>query len=385
MTYGEPFDIIVIGGGIVGLTAAIAMRQRHFNVLIIDKNAFQPTTQTTKRVYALNHASIHLLHTLGVWQRCEEMDRSPYRQMHIWDTTNHATLDFDARLQGKSELGFIIEENSLKTALLKQGQEEGVVYQPETEALTLTEKEQCITVKTSRETLSASLVIITDGAQSALHATLNIKITTWPYHQHALIATVNTEKSHQATAYQVFTAEGPLAFLPLKNPYECSIVWSSQKATSLATLDEDTFNQTLTTTFENTLGPCKLMSARHLFPLHMRHTQQYHGQRWILMGDAAHTIHPLAGLGLNLGLADLTTWLMLCDQNPKKPFTPKTLGAYQRARKHAAWQIIVLLEALKMIFVNSLTPLSFIRGIGLDVINQLPTLKRLLINYAAGE
>jgi 2-octaprenylphenol hydroxylase len=381
-------EVLIVGGGIVGLSAAIAMSQRGFRVAVLDKGALQtPGMQSTKRVYALNAASVNLLKSLKIWQHLDTSLMSPYRQMHIWDAANHATLDFDARALGKSELGFILEEDALKSALLKQCSYDQVNLYPETEAQTLTETDDAIIVHTVQHTFSASFLFITDGAQSNLRQQLNIPMTTWPYHQHAIVATIQTKAPHQETAYQVFTQDGPLAFLPLNHPNQCSIVWSTSptKANALLTLTEDAFEIELKSTFEGKLGACSLLSSRQSFPLHMRHTQQYHGQHWVLMGDAAHTIHPLAGLGLNLGLADLQTWLTLSEENKSKLSTQKRLSAYQRARKNATWQVIALMEALKMTFSNPVSWIQCIRGLGVNTINHLAPLKRIFMAYAAGE
>ena len=363
------------------------MSQRGFHVSILDKGALQhPAIQSSKRVYALNAASVNLLQSLNIWQHLDKSEMSPYRQMHIWDRANHATLDFDARASGKSELGFIVEEEALKNALLKQCSADQINLIPNTEAQTLIETNEAIIVHTSQQSFSASLLFITDGAKSSLRQQLNTPMTTWPYHQHAIIATIQTETPHQETAYQVFTQDGPLACLPLNNSYQCSIVWSTstRKANTLMKLTDEEFEAAFISTFEHKLGSCRLISPRQHIPLQMRHTQKYHGQRWVLMGDAAHTIHPLAGLGLNLGLADLHTWLTLSHENKHILYTPRLLSAYQRERKHATWQVITLIEALKMTFANPLSFVQCLRGFGLNTINHLPSLKRLLMEYAAG-
>jgi 2-octaprenylphenol hydroxylase len=381
-------EVLIVGGGIVGLSAAVAMSQRGFRVIVLDKDNLKiPIVQPTKRVYALNSASLNLLKYLKVWQHLDTSEMSPYRQMHIWDAANHATLDFHARALGTSELGFILEEDALKTALLKQCNHDQVHLFPKTAIQTFKETNDAVIVHTMEHTFSTSLLFITDGANSSSRQKLNIPMTTWPYHQHAIVTTIQTETPHQETAYQVFTQDGSLACLPLNHPNQCSIVWSTSptKAGAYLALTEDAFEMTLTSTFEGKLGACRLISSRQCFPLHMRHTQKYHGQRWILMGDAAHTIHPLAGLGLNLGLADLKTWLTLSHENKHVLYTSKQLGAYQRARKNETWKVITLMEALKMTFANPISWVQCIRGFGINTINHLPPLKRLFMAYAAGE
>ena len=234
-------------------------------------------------------------------------------------------------------------------------------------------------------TWQASLLIVADGAASATRQLLSVPITTWPYHQQAIVTTMHTEKPHQKTAYQVFNSDGPLAFLPLADPHQCSIVWSTTKARAqtLVNLPEDEFAQQITEAFAARLGHCQVVGARYQFPLHMRHAKRYSGPRWLLMGDAAHTIHPLAGLGLNVGLADLTAWLAHLGHDKRQAWSNKTLGAYQRQRKYQVWQMIALMEGLKTLFANPLPPVAAFRGLGLRSCNNLQPLKRWFIEQAA--
>lgn len=380
----QAFDVMIIGGGVVGFSAAIAMRQRGFLVAIVDAGslAVDPSIPNT-RVYALNQASQRLLDALGAWSQIKPTNISPYRQMHVWDAKNGAHIDFDARMIGTSQLGVIMEESVLKQALLHEATALGVSLLPEHTVKAVLVSSDGVSLQTETTHWHTQLLIVADGAQSKTRELLGASITTWPYHQDAIIATIQTEKSHQHTAYQVFTSDGPLAFLPLTNPHHCSIVWSTSRARSLMALPDDAFSHALTNTFESKLGACHLLNTRHLFPLHMRHTDRYSGPGWLLMGDAAHTIHPLAGLGLNVGLADLATWLSHLDAN-KTTWSHRILSAYQRERKHAVWQTIALMQGLKTLFTNPLPPLVALRGLGLNACNHWSPLKRLFIEHAAG-
>ena len=148
--------------------------------------------------------------------------------------------------------------------------------------------------------------------------------------------------------------------------------------------NEEEFNQALTKAFSAKLGKVKLVSTRYRFPLYMRHAQNYVGKNWLLLGDAAHTIHPLAGLGLNVGLADIACWQQKMQRNKGVLTSARALGAYQRERKAAVWQTILLMEGFKRLFATSFPPVSLMRAIGLQCCNQLPLLKRLFIQHAAG-
>ena len=382
-----PFDIIIAGGGLIGLSAAIAMRQRGFSVAIVDAGSLTTdTAHTDARVYALNQASLRLLNDLDVGQKVLQSRVSPYAHMHVWDAANGAHIDFDSRMIGTDKLGVIIEESVLKQAALQQAMELGIECFPYCRIQAVQSTENGIHLQAESQTWSAKLLIVADGPTSTTREQLGVSITSWPYHQHAIVATVKTEKPHQHTAYQVFNPDGPLAFLPLIDPHQCSIVWSTstQHAQHLMTLTDAEFSHQLTLAFNQKLGACNAIGKRHPFPLIMRHAKQYSGSNWLLMGDAAHTIHPLAGLGLNVGLADLTCWLKHLDRQKQQALSQKILSAYQRERKHAVWQTIALMGGLKTLFANPLPPVTLLRGLGLNACNHLSPLKRLFIEHAAG-
>lgn len=382
------FDVLVVGGGVVGLTAAIAMAQRKRSVAIIDAGSLSvDVTSTDMRVYAINKASQSLLQQLGAWQYLDSSRVSPYHQMHVWDSSNGAHIDFDSRLIAEQNLGAIIEESILKHALLQKiSSESNISLFPHSAIDEVIDIDNGIKISSQNGTWEGQLLMVADGANSPTRKKLNIELTSWSYNQNALVATVKTEKAHLSTAYQVFNSDGPLAFLPLVDPHQCSIVWSTNlvRAQKMMALDEDEFNLELSRAFAKHLGKVELLSARHQFPLQMRHVKQYAGNRWLLLGDAAHTIHPLAGLGLNVGLADVASWLKVSEQYKGTPCSNRALGAYQRERKHAVWQIILIMEGFKQLFTNNSRPITALRGLGLRMCNEFSPIKRLFIDHAAG-
>ncbi|MCP0914791.1 MULTISPECIES: FAD-dependent monooxygenase [Legionella] len=381
----EYYDVLVLGGGVVGLSAAIAMRQRGYSVGIVDAGMLAADiAKPDARVYAINQASQSLLQALAVWEQIIKSRISPYTNMYIWDAANQAHIEFDARMVGTDRLGTIIEESVLKQALLARAAELGVSFFANNKVHAVAPDSEEIRVAAGANAWRAKLLMIADGANSATRDLLGVELTSWPYHQQAIVVNVRTEYAHQYTAYQVFNADGPLAFLPLADAHECSIVWSTtqQRAQFLMGLSEEKFNQELTRAFAAKLGRVQIASTRYQFPLHMRHVKQYQGMRWMLMGDAAHTIHPLAGLGLNLGLEDISAWLSILDA--QLAWSPKELRAYQRQRKYAVWQMIAAMQGLKTLFANPLRPVIHLRGLGLNACNQLPILKRFFIEQAAG-
>lgn len=395
----QSFDVIVIGGGVVGLTAALAMSKRGFFTALVETGSLTPEPNVPNpRVYAINQASQALLQQLSIWQTLDKARISPYQHMLVWDASNQDQIEFDARMIHANALGHIVEESILKQVLLEQLQQQtNLVFFDHHQVNKIESSHHSIQVQTVtthlprnieniEKTMQAKLLMIADGGQSPCRQLLQVPITTWSYHQHALVAWVNTEKSHQKTAYQVFNPDGPLAFLPFVDQNQCSIVWSTSlaRANQLLALSDEAFSEELTRSFAHKLGQVTVQSARSIFPLTMRHTKQYSGAHWLLLGDAAHTIHPLAGLGLNVGLADLNAWLACLDQHHHSLTSKKALSAYHRQRKLAVWQVILMMDCLKSLFTNRLSPFIALRGIGLRLCNGFLPLKKMLIEYAAG-
>ncbi|PJD93087.1 MAG: 2-polyprenyl-6-methoxyphenol hydroxylase [Legionella sp.] len=383
------FDVLVVGAGVVGLTAALAMAQKKLTVALIDSGSLTVSLKTIDaRVYAINRASQQLLESLDVWPLLNKNRLSPYQYMQVWDGLTKECLDFDARSMAQSYLGTIIEESVLKAALLAKINAQTLIHLFPAQAIAeVQESDGQVEVKSKDLVWTGKMLLIAEGAHSPTRKQLKVPLSQWSYQQEAIVATVTTEKKHGHTAYQVFHPTGPLAFLPLAQENQCSIVWStkSDKAQQLLTLDEEAFNQALTSAFQHRLGAVMVEGAKYHFPLSMRHVQQYTGKRWLLLGDAAHTIHPLAGLGLNLGLADVACWIKQIKGQHTLANPAKALGAYQRERKAAVWQMIALMEGLNRLFSSSAVPVALARSLGLRLCNQLVPLKRLFILHAAGQ
>ncbi len=382
----ECTDYIVMGAGVVGLCAAIALRQKGYSVVVLESGSLAyPTSDPESRVYALNQASQALLQHIDVWDKLSHTAMGVYERMQVWDSFGRAKIAFDARMLACDRLGVIIEEAPLKYALIQQARALKITCVEHWKTDAVEELAETMIVRSLDQSWSAAYVIIAEGARSTTRDLLKVPMTTWSYQQHALVAKVAVEKSHAQTAYQVFCAKGPLAFLPLSDPHQCSIVWSSASdhIDHLMTLSEHDFSHELNMAFEHTLGATTLLSARKCFPLQMQHAGQYAGSRWVLMGDAAHTIHPLAGLGLNLGLADISLFLKSIDHLPR-PNT-RALRAYQRHRKHEVWQVILFLQSIHVLFTNTHLPIQIMRGLALRLCNHLPILKRVCMEHASGQ
>lgn len=373
--------LCIIGAGIVGLTNAVAMAKLGYTVNLIDGKSVTPGKPShPARVYALNQASQQLLIDLDVWPGDQA---APYQRMHVWDGKSQADIHFDCRDLGVNALGHIVAETDLKNRLIEQVRGLGNI--------TLFENSLVDSIKDSPnqakltlaggDSITSTLVMIADGPNSPMRQHLNIPMHQWAYQQTAFIATVKTDKPHEQCARQVFHPDGILAFLPLQAQNECAIVWSCRqdKADELKNKPESAWDEALTMAIEARLGSIHLTSEPQSYPLNLKHVKCYHGDHWIIMGDAAHSIHPMAGLGLNLGLADVSCWRQLLQNKTGTEYSKRILSQYQRQRKAAIWPVIALLQGLKALFNTEHKAYQFARQQGLTCFNQSPWLKRQIM------
>lgn len=390
------YDIIIVGGGIVGATAALALaKNKTLKIALLDTKPLATLWQQSDvdyRVSAISLASQRIFQNLQVWPLLEAKRLSPYVKMHVFESCGTGAMHFDCAAVHANALGYIIEDQVLRSSLFEKIAEQPHIHLlSPVKLIALQENTQDILLKTAdQQTLTAKLVIGADGAHSWVRQQAQIGLTTWDYEQTALVTTVKTTLPHQQTARQRFLPTGPLAFLPLREEKTCSIVWSTSpdEAEKLYQLPVDLFAQALTTAFAATLGETKIIAERYLFPLKMRHAQQYVKSRIVLLGDAAHTIHPMAGQGVNMGLLDAASLADIIQTaiSKKRDFTALyTLRRYERWRKSENIIFLGFVELLKKLYVSQQSTIQSLRNKGMHFTNQFPLLKNGLTHYALGQ
>ena len=313
------FDILIAGGGMAGLSQALCLAGLGLRIALVDNQGAPPASSRyaaergkpdfDTRVSALTPASRLLFERLKVWPVLESLRVCPYQHMTVWDADGTGHIDFDAGELHLDDLGHIVE-NRLVTCVLAEAASQikdlHLIYQDSVESAADTGKIIEITLK-SGQILTCSLLIGADGGNSQVRRLAGFSTREWSYQQSALVCTVRTERAHGFTAWQRFQPTGPLAFLPLYLPdaaeqHYCSIVWSSDppQAEELVSLSPESLALRLAAGLEHRLGRVELCSGTSVFPLRQRHAADYVKPRIALVGDAAHTIHPLAGQGINL-------------------------------------------------------------------------------------
>ena len=402
------YDIAIIGGGLVGAALACALGDSTLRIGVIESQPAAPmspgkgevergreriSTAVDKydvRVSAITLASRALFENIGVWKIMPAQHISPLREMHVWDAQGPGMIHFDAADLGEPELGYIIENRVLLAAMLERmAQFANVNFLCPAEVASLRREPGAVVIELQDGgERRAGLVVGADGAHSVIRKWTGIRNHGWSYDQRAIVATVTTALPHNATAWQVFLPTGPLAFLPLVGGAS-SIVWScdSEHAAMLLELDDGRFIGELHAAFGDRLGAIESIGRRLDYPLALAHADLYIDERIVLIGDAAHRVHPLAGQGVNLGLLDaatLTQVVLDAVANKKDIGTRAVLRRYERWRKGDNLAMLAVTDVFKRGFGSQRRPLVALRNAGLNIVDRLGPLKTLLMRYAVG-
>ncbi len=389
----QSVDVAIIGGGMVGLSLALALKDSDLRIAIIEGKtpSLDLNDIPDNRVSALNRSSEVMLRKLGAWQGITARRCAPYQAMEVWEKDSFAKIDFSAKQLSQANLGHIVENRVVQAALMDcVMQQESVSYfsPVQCQSVAVGEGEAWLSLNNG-QTMTAKLVVGADGAHSWLRTTQNIPLTQWDYGHNSIVATVKTDRSHDQVARQIFTPSGPLAFLPLAEENLSSIVWSTDeyRAEQLMNCDVASFNRLLSSEFDLRLGLCEVVGERNMVPLKMRYARSFAKDRIALVGDAAHTIHPLAGQGVNLGLLDaasLAQEVLALWQQGEDIGRLKNLRYYERWRKSEAAKMIATMQGFKELFSGSNPAKKWLRGVGMNLTGHLPGAKGLLMNRALG-
>ncbi|WP_207061599.1 UbiH/UbiF/VisC/COQ6 family ubiquinone biosynthesis hydroxylase [Motiliproteus sp. SC1-56] len=394
-------DIAIVGGGMVGLTLACALGDSGLEVVVADPQT-PPATEAPlgesaydARVSALTAASEQILRNLGAWETMAALRVCPYREMEVWDGEGTGRLHFSAASVHQPQLGHIVENRVTLAGLHRAFQRhDNLSWRggAALAALSVAENGRRVLTFDDGSQLAARLVVAADGARSRTRELAGLPVHAWDYQHHAIVATVRTEQPLHATAWQRFTEDGPLAFLPLAGGEgrNASIVWSTSPdhARELMALGDAAFCAELQDAFEHRLGSISKPSPRHCFPLTQRHAPSYLAEHLALAGDAAHSIHPLAGQGVNLGLLDaavLAEEIRAAHELGIDFADPSRLRRYQRRRQGDNLRMMAMMAALRHLYGRVPPPLQWLRNRGMGAVNRLAPLKHYLAMQAMGQ
>jgi 2-octaprenylphenol hydroxylase len=387
------FDIVIVGAGIVGATAACALADSGATVALLESRPFEPETVSgtrDARVFAITRASQRIFEALEVWPQIVKREAYPFREMEVWDAGGTGVIHFDCADIGEPCLGHMLEPRVIHAALrerLRSSTTITLFCPARFSEIAVGDAGVSVRLETG-DAVTANLVIAADGARSPARDHLGLPVRVHHYHQSGLVARVATELPHQATARQRFLPGGPLAFLPMEEGWS-SIVWTlpSAEATDMLALDRDAFHAALGKSFDFRLGRIVDSGPREVWPLQRMHADHYVAERIALIGDAAHAIHPLAGQGVNLGLLDaaaLAEVILAARSHGRDPGALQVLRRYERWRRGDNLLMMSAMDGFNRLFSNEVGPLRWLRNFGLSTVNAIGPAKELLMRHAAG-
>lgn len=393
-------DIVIVGAGMVGSTLALALKDSGLSIVILESSVksykkFDADVPFEPRVSAISIASQQVLRHVNAWNGILARRVSPYTDMYVWDGSGTGHIDFSASSVHQPLLGHIIENKVIQDALLEQLDEAGQAIRllsgVELDKIERTSSGWCLLLKDGMQ-ITTKLIVGADGARSKVRELAGVETREWDYFHQAIVTSIRCEKAHQKTAWQRFTDNGPLAFLPLSlegNEHWCSIVWSltPELAEKMMMLPEKEFCKKLSEAFEYKLGRVEHADPRVCVPLRQRHAKRYIQQGLAVIGDAAHVIHPLAGQGVNLGFMDaaaLAETLLEAFKRNEDISSTKVLTRFERNRMPHNLGMMAAMETFERLFQADPLPLRWLRNTGLKLVNQMPEAKALFIRRALG-
>lgn len=383
-------DAVVTGGGVVGAACALALAKQGLQVALVEgrEPARWSAMTSDLRVYAFAPDNAALLDGLGVWPSVRDARAFAYRRMRVWDAAGGGELAFDADALGRAQLGWIVENNLLLDRLWNALAPAGVQVVCPARVAGMEQDEIGVRLALDDGTrLDAGIAIAADGADSTLRERAGLEVSAHDYAQRGVVAFVETEASNEATAWQRFLPGGPLAFLPFGK--QSSIVWTlpNDEAARVLALDEQAFNRELTAAFGARLGEVRVASQRAAFPLRRQLAKDCVAGRVLLIGDAAHVVHPLAGQGVNLGLRDVAGLRdAVADAQARRVdwASPHRLARWARTRRSENAAAAYTFDGINKLFSTDEMHATLLRGPLLGLAGKLPPLADLLWRRASG-
>ena len=381
-------DVIIIGGGLAGLALAVALRRSQLEAVVVEQQAAAAPSGWDSRIYAISPANARFLAAIGVWDHLDHSRMMAVKRMAIYGDSFGA-LDFAARDAGVGELAWIMESSLLQEELRQSAKRQGnveLLHPASPTSLSISDDGVSLQLSDQRR-LRASLVVAADGANSWTRAAAGIEVNFQPYEHSAVVANFRTSRAHRGVAFQWFRRDGVLAWLPLPGDM-ISIVWSTPKAHAddLLAAAPDDFCRRVAMAGDFSLGELTLETPPAAFPLRLMRAPRTVAPRLALIGDAAHTIHPLSGHGVNLGFQDACSLGRLLCERPDYIDCGdlQFLRRHERGRSEEVVMLQSLTHALQKLFDAHGPPLTTMRNFGLNLVNGVPALKNLLVRYAMG-
>ena len=400
------YDIVIVGGGLVGASLALALQQHELRIALIEAASVKTQAQPNydDRAIALSYGSRRILEGMGLWPQLIPFT-TPIHKIHVSDRGHFGATRINSDAEGVAALGYVITARDLGRTLVEAiagssridiispARVTNVEIQTDTARLSINYNDSVTQAQTQTSVFSCQLIVAADGGQSSIRNLLKIDAKQTDYHQTAIIANVSCDKPHLNIAYERFTDTGPIALLPMspdtENNHRCALVWTQHdtQADNILALDDADFLALLQERFGKRMGRFTKVGKRASHTLHMIQTTEQVRPRLAVIGNAAHTLHPIAGQGFNLGLRDVSTLaqtLVDAQRAGRDPGDMSVLRDYAQWRKHDQQTIRYFTDALVRLFSNTFPPLALARNAGLVATDILPPIKHTLARHTMG-
>lgn len=385
-------DVTIIGGGLTGMTMACSLAQHDINVVVIESAEPKIIKKISfdGRVSAIAYGSQQLFERIGIWNGIRE-DAGPIYDIRVSDRESHLFLHYKNTLVTDGPVGYMVPNATLMNALYKKAESLPnltLIAPAKYDAIECNNTQAKVFLGNGK-TISCELLIAADGKHSTVRKTAGIDTLDWSYDQTGIVCTIKHEKNHRGVAQERFLPAGPFAVLPVKGGYHSSLVWTEKKeqADLYMQMDDSAFLEEIAVRIGGYLGKLSLASKRFSYPLTLVHAKTYLSDRLVLVGDAAHGIHPLAGQGFNLGIRDvdfLTETLLRARKLGLDIGSHSSLHEYEKLRKFDANTLIAITHGLNYLFSSDQAAFIYTRRLGMAVVNKIFPLKRMLMRHAMG-
>ena len=391
MSRGARSEVVVVGGGVVGAACALALAGLDLDVTLVEAAgpAHWSSSRPDLRVFAFAPDNAALLDSFGVWREVLGARAQPYRRMRVWDAAGGGELAFDADAFGRHELGWIVENGLLVDRLWSALSRAGVDVRVPARVETLEQDDDGVRLRLDDGSrVDARVAVAADGAESTLRRLAGGEVSRRDYGQRGVVAYIETDQPHEETAWQRFLSSGPLAVLPFAAG-RSSIVWTlpEARAGEVLALDDDAFSRELTRAFDARLGSMRVVSKRAAFPLRLQLAQSHVHARVLVVGDAAHVVHPLAGQGVNLGLRDVSALRDSIAEARRRRAdwtSPSRLARWARVRRSENALAAHAYDGINRLFSSDGMHRTLLRGPLLGIAGRMPPLTGVLWRRAAG-